>query len=401
MQKFDYKVKDQEGQTRKGVVEARSDQQAVRVLRERGFWIISIRPKRESLTTEVKKGFFSRIKETDKVNFTRQLSTMVTAGLPITDALSLLESQAGPAMAKVVGEILREVESGSSLTIALEKHPEAFDRIYISLIRAGEAAGVLDKVLSRLADNLEKQREFRSKVKGAMVYPAIVVTGMVVVAVIMMVFVIPKMTSIYEEFQADLPALTKVFLKISTFVSHFWWLGLFGLAGLFLAYRFLSKKPTFRDYWDRFLFRVPIIGKLRRQIILTEFTRTLGMLLGAGILIVEAINIVCFALGSSMYARAVKKAGEEVERGLSLAAALARTQVFPALLPQMIAVGEETGKIDEVLAKIAAYFEQEADNAVKGLTTALEPLIMIVLGVGVGFLIVAIIMPIYNLAGQF
>lgn len=401
MDKFQYKVKTDDGITHKGIVEATNIKNAARVLREKGFFIISIKPGGKEFSREVKGSIFSRISTNDKVNFTRQFSTMITAGLPITDALSILEVQASPAMGKIVSDILREVEGGGSLTTALEKHQDVFDQVYIALTRAGEQAGVLDKVLTRLADNLEKQKEFNSKLKGAMVYPAIVVGGMVIVAGIMIIFVIPKLTSIYDEFQAELPAMTKMLLAISRFATSYWWLALAMVASAVVGFRVLSKQPAYRKYTDQFLFRVPIIGKLKKLMVLTEFTRTLGLLVGSGILIVEALNIVKRSLGSSIFERAVSDASSEVERGLPLATALARSDVFPPLLPQMIAVGEETGKLDEVLGKISTYFEQEADVAVRGLTTALEPLIMIVLGVGVGFLIVAVIMPIYNLTSQF
>jgi len=284
---------------------------------------------------------------------------------------------------------------------AMQKRPDIFNRIYLALVRAGEAAGVLDKVLLRLADNLEKEKEFGSRIKGAMIYPAVVVVGMIAVMAIMVIFVIPQMRSIYDQFQTELPFSTKALLAISDFMVKFWPLVLASLAGGVAALRVAARKPKFKDLLDGMLFKLPIIGKLRKTIILTEFARTLGLLVGAGILIVEAMEIVYDSLGSSIFAKAVKSASEDVKKGLSLAASLARTEVFPPLLPQMIAVGEETGKISEVLKKISTYFEMEADNAVKNLTTALEPLIMIVLGVGVAFLIMAIIMPIYQLTSSF
>lgn len=401
MDKFEYTARNPEGETKKGLVEAADEKQAARILQERGLLITSLRSKPKNFLNELKETFFGRIKSGDKVNFTRQLSTMITAGLPITEALRILEVQASTAMGRVVGEILREVEGGKSLAESLGRHPAVFDQIYVALVRAGESAGVLDEVLKRLADNLEKQREFKNKIKGAMIYPVIVISGMVLVAAIMIMFVIPKMTSIYEEFQAELPLPTKILLGISSFFTTFWWLALPILVGLVLAFRILSKKPQFKKKYDQILFKIPILGKLRRQMVLTEFARTLGLLVGAGILIVDAIEIVCHSLGSVTYEQAVTSAGQEVERGLPLAAALARTEVFPPILPQMISVGEETGKLDEVLGKVSSYFEQEADIAVKGLTTAIEPIIMIILGVGVGFLVIAVIMPIYNLTSQF
>ena len=401
MEKFIYKVKDDQGKTRKGVVEGRDQKQAAKILQERGFLVISLKPKKAGLTTELRRSVFKRIGLTDKVNFTRQLATMMVAGLPLTDALVLLETQSSPVMGQVVAEVLRSVEGGGSLAKALEKHPKAFDQIYTSLVRSGETAGVLDKILSRLADNLEKKKEFNSKVKGAMIYPVIVLIGMVIVMAIMVLFVIPKMTVLYQEFGTDLPIATKILMGISNFAIDYWWLGLAGLVGLIFGLRALLKIHKFKKQVDRLLFKLPVVGELRRRIMLTEFTRTLGLLLGTGILIVDAVNVVCRSLNSPVYEEAMAQAAKEVEKGLPLAAALARTEVFPPILSQMVAVGEETGKIDEVLGKVSVYFEHEAETAVKGLTTAMEPFIMVVLGLGVAFLVMAVITPIYNLTSQF
>jgi len=304
-------------------------------------------------------------------------------------------------MGQLLNDVVREVEGGGNFADALEKHPKVFDQIYVALIRSGEAAGVLDKILLRLADNLEKNSEFRRRIKGAMVYPIIVVGGMIGVMAIMMIFVIPKLTMVYEEFQADLPISTKILIGVSKFASHFWWIVLIILAGLVFLVRLLAQNLQFKKQLDGLTFKLPIIGKLRKGMMLTEFTRTLGLLIGSGILIVEAIDVTRKSLGSPNYEEKMEQASKEVEKGLPLATALARTEIFPPILPQMIAVGEETGKLDEVLGKVSTYFEQEADAAVKGLTTAIEPIIMIVLGVGVGFLMISIIMPIYNLTNKF
>lgn len=401
MEKFAYKVKTKDDQTIKGIVEAKDIRQGAKILQDKGFLVISLIPQGVSLSSSIRGRFSNRANSNDKVNFTRQLSTMIAAGLRVTEALEILESQSSPAMSRVVSDILRDIESGSNFTAALEKHPDIFDQVYLALIRAGEAAGVLDKVLARLADNLEKQKDFKGKIKGAMIYPIIVVSAMILVAGVMIVFVIPKMMSIYDEFQAELPLPTKILLQISNLASHFWWLGVIIIIGLIFVWRTLSAKPAFKKQFDKFFFAIPIIGKLRKQIMLTEFIRTLGLLVGSGVLIVEALEIVRYSLVSPIYQEAISTVIKEVQRGFPFAAALANTQVFPPIISQMVGVGEETGKMDEVLMKIASYFEQEADAAVKGLTTAIEPLIMIVLGIGVGFLVIAVIMPIYNLTSQF
>lgn len=399
MNKFQYRAKDNQGKSVSGVVEAKSEHQAVKLIRARGLMVIFLKAKRESFL--LKFSFFQRIGMDDRVNFTRQLSTMITSGLPLTEALSILETQARPAMAKVVGTILREIEGGRNLADSLESHPEVFNKVYVSLVRAGEAAGILDTVLNRLADNLEKQRDFQGKIKGAMIYPAVIVTAMVGVGFIMVVFVIPRLTVLYEEFEAELPIMTKILLGFSQFVSNYWYLAILLGVGMVFFFRFLSIHPALRDKREDLLFRLPIYGKLRQQMMLTEFSRTLGLLVGAGVLVVEALNIVKESLGSSKYEKALDEASKRVEKGSSLAVALAQADIFPPLLPQMVAVGEETGKIDEVLGKISGYFEREAEVLVKGLTTAIEPLIMVVLGIGVGFLVISVIMPIYNLTSQF
>ena len=400
MQKFNYNVKDPTGKTRKGVVEAIDEKNAARILKDRGLLVISVKPKGAQIFSELA-GMLGRVSSNDVVNFTRQLATMITAGLPLTDALSILEIQSRPALAKVVGEVSREIEGGGNLADALGKHPQAFDKVYVSLVKAGESAGVLDRVLSRLADNLEKQRDFNGKVKGAMVYPIIIVAGMGIVGAIMVIFVLPKMLAVYQDFQAELPAPTKILLGFSNFITNFWYLALIFAVALIGGLTFMMRKPELRPYIDQLYFHLPVIGTLKKNIILTEFTRTLGLLISTGILIVEALNIVEHSLGNSIYEKTIKEAALEVEKGIPLADSLSRSGVFPPILPQMVAVGEETGKLDEVLGRVSSYFEQEADVAVKGLTTALEPLIMIVLGVGVGFLIIAVIMPIYNLTSKF
>lgn len=399
MIKFNYRAKNEDGKTTSGVVEATNENEAVKLLRARKLLVVSLIPQKASLFSKVK--ILNRVSMDDKVNFTRQLSTMITAGLPLTESLSILELQSRPAMGQVVAEILPDVEGGGSLAGALKKHSRVFDRVYVALVQAGEAAGILDNVLNRLALNLEKQRDFRNKIKGAMIYPAVIVGGMIVVALIMMIFVIPRLTVLYEEFEAELPVVTKILLGVSKFASSYWWLGVLALVGLSPLIRYLIRYPALKKNYDELYFRIPVLGNIRRQIMFTEFSRTLGLLIGAGILVVDALGIVEGSLGSPIYEEAVAEVTDRVEKGLPLATALAQSGVFPPLLPQMVAVGEETGKLDEVLGKISSYFEQEAETAIKGLTTALEPLILIILGVGVGFLIVAVIMPIYNLTSQF
>ncbi len=401
MEQFKYKAKSHEGgKVQSGSVEARDIRQAASVLRERGLVVVELSPIRRPLHLMLFSSFFSRVKFSDIVNFTRQLSTMITAGLPLSESLALLESQVPVGLSKVVSEVLVDVEGGKSLGDAFEKHPQVFNTVYVSLVRAGEAAGKLDEMLARLADNLEKEREFRAKTKGAMIYPIIIVVGMILVTVIMMIFVIPKLTQLYDDFGAQLPFATRLLVMISKFVSRFWYMVLIAGFGAGWFFRLWKATPIGRRALDAFVFRIPVYGNLRREVLLAEFCRTLGLLTGAGVSIVDGLNIVSDTMPNQVYADSIRETAKRVEKGLSVASTIALYPHFPAILSQMLSVGEETGKVDEVLLKLATYFETESEHLIKGLTTAIEPLIMVFLGIGVGFLVISVIMPIYNLTSQ-
>lgn len=398
---FSYRVKNEEGKTLDGVLEASSLDHASKLLRGRGYLIIKVEEEKESELKEIMRRF-ERVKVDDVVNFTRQLSTMVSAGLPLTESLSILRVQSPPAMSRVVSKVLEEVEGGKTLAIAMEEAGDGvFDDIYIALVKAGEAAGVLDEVLKRLAETMEKQRDFRSKTKGAMVYPMIIIIGMVIVAVIMMIFVVPRMTEMYKDFGAELPLPTRILIGASDFAVKFWYL-LFLFFGA-IGYVFLkwSKTEVGSVMIEEALMKMPVVGELRLKMVMTEFARTMSLLISAGISILDALRITSAAVGSKIIGAKMMMAASKVEKGQSLGLVLAELGEFPPIVPQMIAVGEQTGKMDEILDKLADYFEGESEQAVKNLTTAIEPMIMAVMGVGVGFLVFAVIMPIYNLTSQF
>lgn len=395
---YQYKAKNKAGETVHGKVEAMQVDQAYSALQNRGLFVVSVHDAGEGDVFSLK--IFNSVKQDDIVNFTRQLATMVTAGLSLLDAMTILSRQSKPAMQKLVGDLIREVEGGSTFATALAQHEE-FDRVYVNLIKAGEAAGVLSEVLQRLADNLEKAKEFRGKVKGALIYPVIILVAMAIVATIMMIFVVPQLADLYRDFGADLPIMTQLLIGTSEIVSKTWYIIFPGIiAGLF-AFRAWKKTPFGAHKYDQFILKIPIFGVLIQKIALTEFARTISLLLGAGISLLESLEIVRDATGNVIYRDAFKDAYNMVEKGNSFAVAIERYDVFPIILPQMIAVGEETGQLDEVLMKLSKYFESETEQAVKSLTTALEPVIMIVLGIGVGFLIISIVMPIYSLTSQF
>lgn len=401
MKRFNYKAKDKNGKVVTGEVEAGDISAAAKLIKSKGYFVISLKPKGDSLLSLITKSK-DKIKLSDIATFTRQLSTMITAGLPLTEALLILRSQSKKSMQKIVAQLLADVEAGESFSSALGKHPKVFGKTYIALVKSGEVGGVMDAVLLRLADNLEKQQEFGSKVKGALIYPVIIVVGMVIVVIIMMVFVIPKLLSLYSDFGADLPWPTKILIGLSGFFVKYWFIMIGLMIVGFYVYKLYRATPEGRRKIDQLIFKIPVYGELQRQIILTEVTRTLSMMVGAGVSILEGLHITSEVVGNTVVSDALIDAANQVEKGFPVAFAFSKhPEAFPFLLSQMIAVGEETGKMDEVLTKISRIFEVESDEKVKGLTASIEPIIMVVLGIGVGFLVIAVILPIYNLTSSF
>lgn len=397
---FKYSAKNQHDEKLKGKVEAQTMDQAATILHNRQLLVISLKPDSTNLIDQLME-FLNKISQEDIVNFTRQLSTMVTAGLSLAESLELLLRQSKPTMAKVLDDILREVESGSPFWKALEKQGHVFSVVYIQLVKAGETAGILDEILVRLADTLEKQKEFRAKTKGALIYPVIVLVVMVGIVTLMMTVVVPKLTAMYKDLGTTLPLPTQILIHISDFFVNDWFI-LIGLvaAGVF-TFRWWRKTPKGHQQFDKWILEIPIVGPLRRNGILTEFCQTTGLLIGAGIPLLQALDIISDALENILFQNAIRESAKQVEKGVPLSQTVSRYTIFPPILPQMIAVGEETGKLNEVLLKLGSYFEAETEHAVKNLTTAFEPIIMVVLGIIVGGLLLAIILPIYNLTSSF
>ena len=398
MQRFRFKARTAKGEMRKGVVEAQSLQSAAVVLREQQLVIVDLHE------LGIQSSIFNmnkKIKFNDIVNFTRQLSTMIGAGLPLTDALSILQIQVTPALQVKIVQIARAIEGGSTFADSLAAHPDAFSKVYVALIRAGESAGVLDTILVRLADNLESEREFKSKTKGALIYPVIVLIGMTLVATVMMIFVLPKLTLMYKDFDIELPWMTRVLITTSDFMAKFWYIVVMGWVGAIYGLKSWRSTKMGAMQFDKLVLKVPIYGKIKLMVMMSEFTRTLALLASAGVSLVEALGIVKDVVGSEILSAALVVVAKDVEKGNPLATSLAKHPVFPMIVSQMVSVGEQTGKLDDILNRVASYFEVESEHAIKNLSTAMEPIIMLILGAGVGFLIIAIIVPIYNLTSAF
>ncbi|HEY4694364.1 MAG TPA: type II secretion system F family protein [Candidatus Nanoarchaeia archaeon] len=397
MQQFTYTVKDKTGETKKGLIEAVDQRQAASILHERGFVVINIESKKAGFQLRVGSLGIGPI-----ANFTRQLATMISSGLPLTESLVVLEKQTENArLEEIIRSVADDIQGGSTFASALGKHPGEFSVAYINIIKAGESSGTLDKVLGKLADTLEKDREFQAKIKGAFIYPTIILIAMVLVISIIMIFVVPKLSQLYVDLNIELPLPTKIMIWLSNVFVNFWWLMIIAVVGGLFALRRYRKTPEGALVIDGLILKVPIMGRLNRDSSLTEFTRTLSSLIGAGVPILEGLRISGDVASNALHRQAVHRSATLVEKGAQLSKALGSDESFPAIVPQMVAVGEETGKIDEVLAKVSNYFELEVDHQVKNLTSSLEPIIMVVLGVMVALLVISIILPIYGITSAF
>lgn len=400
---FQYKARGKEGTMSSGLVEAPTAQSATQLLHDKGLFILTLEVSTKTPgQTSGSLSRFKKVKFADIVNFTRQLATMVTAGLSLPESLTILRTQTeNPTFARILLDIEHAIVSGGNLADSLAKYPQYFSPIYLALIRAGESSGTLDKVLARLAETLEDQREFRSQVVGAMIYPIIILVGMAVVVMIMMTVVVPKLTDLYKDFGVSLPASTQLLMTTSGFFVRFWWLMIaLGIGGTAL-FRKWRKTPVGEVAVDTIILKIPLFGELQRKVILVEFTRTLAMLISAGIHILDGLHVLKDSLGNVLFRNAVGEVAKKVEKGFPLGETFAQYPVFPPIVSQMMKVGEETGKLDDTLLKLSNYFKTESEHLVKGLTTAIEPIIMVVLGVGVGFIVISVITPIYNLTSQF
>jgi len=400
MAEFVYKAKDLSGEDHRGSILSPDAHSAAAVLRKKGLILISLNPK-VPVSGRFLGRFLNKVSFTELVIVTRQLATMISAGLVLSDAIDILEEQANSkTFKKALEEISQDIKGGLTLAQSLGKYPNIFPRLYINLVKAGEASGKLDQVLLQMADGLEKEREFKSKVKGAMIYPIMVLSMMFIVIVIMMIFVIPKLTSLYQQSTIELPLPTKILIGTSSLFVHFWWAGLISLVGITIAFQRWNKTEEGKFLIGKILLKTPLVGRIITNVTLTNFNRTFGLLTSAGIPLLESIGIVADQIENLVFKNALKQAYNGVEKGLPLSSLLPAS-VFPRIVGQMVRVGEETGKLDEIFFKLADFFESESDHLIKNLTVAIEPIVLVVLGIGVGFLVISIILPIYKLTTSF
>ncbi len=396
---FTYQVTDEKGKLHTGELTASSSSSAATALRERGYTPLSIEEKKvSSLQKEIKLPGIGRVKTKDLAIFSRQFATMINAGLSLLRSLDILADQTPNArLAETIRDVKNSVEKGMSLSEAMQRQPKIFDRLYVAMVRAGEVGGVLDATLLRLADSLERSVELRGKVKSAMTYPTAVLGLVVLIMAAMLIFIVPMFEGMYADLGGTLPLPTRMLLAVSGFMVSYWWviLGL-TIGGVFAFRRWVSTEQG-RYRFDTIKLKVPIFGPLTQKSSIARFSETLASLTRTAVPILQAMDIVAETSGNAVVAKAIHDVQLSVKEGDSLATPLSKHPIFPPMVVQMLAVGEETGALDTMLDKLAQFYNAEVSATVDSLTSLLEPLLMVVLGGSVGSMIVALYMPMFNL----
>jgi type IV pilus assembly protein PilC len=388
---FEWEGKDRKGKAVRGELRAVSEQQVVASLRRQNVVATKIRKRRMSS--------FARVKAKDVAIFTRQLASMIKAGVPLLQAFDIVgRGNPNPAVNKLINDIRTDIETGTSMSAAFRKRPQHFDSLYCNMIAAGEAAGILDQMLERLALYMEKVENIKSKIKRALMYPiAVFVVAFLVISVIML-FVIPSFKEVFSSFGAELPLPTQLVIAMSEFFIDYWWAIFGGIGiGLWLFMRAWKSSPAIQMTMDRLMLRLPVMGDLVRKSVIARWTRTMSTMFAAGVPLVEALESVGGAAGNVVYSSATQKIQQEVATGTSLTTAMINTNIFPPMVIQMSAVGEESGAIDHMLGKAAEFYEEEVDDMAAGLSSLMEPVIIVVLGTLIGGIVVAMYLPIFQM----
>lgn len=382
--------KDKTGKLVKGEMRAPGEANVSAALRRQGINILKIKKLRRST---------QRVSEKDISLFTRQLATMMKSGVPLLQAFDIVgKGHSNPSVAKLLFDIKTDVETGSSLQQAFKKYPLYFDELYCNLVGAGEAAGILDTLLDRLATYKEKIQAIKSKIKSALFYPISIIVIAFVITAVIMIFVIPAFKELFSNFGADLPAPTLIIMGISDFFVQWWWAIFGGIGGFFYTFFYFWKRSKkMQAVMDRLLLKIPVFGGLVRKASIARWARTLATMFAAGVPLVEAFDSVAGAAGNAVYFDATKYIQREVTTGNSLTVAMQNTEVFPSMVLQMVAIGEEAGSLDAMLSKVADFYEAEVDDAVEALSSLMEPVIMVVLGTLIGGMVVAMYLPIFKM----
>jgi type IV pilus assembly protein PilC len=398
MPSYQWKGRDRSGNPQSGLLIGDNKDAVIAALRRQQIVVTTVKEKGKEIALPK---FGGGIRQKAVAVFTRQFSVMIDAGLPLVQCLDILgQQQDNKAFQKVILQVRQDVEAGSSLADALRKHPQAFSDLYVHMVAAGEAGGILDTILQRLANYIEKSVKLRSQVRSAMIYPLAVITIAIVVVYVILWKVIPVFATLFESLGTQLPFLTQVIVNLSRFIGNFWWLIFLVIGGAIFALRQYYRTEAGRYQIDKLMLKMPVLGMLLRKIAVARFCRTLGTLLSSGVAILESLEITARTAGNAVIEESILKVRKDVEEGKSLAEPLARTEQFPPMVCQMVGVGEQTGAMDTMLSKIADFYEDEVDAAVEGMMALLEPVMIAFLGVVIGTIVVAMYLPMFSLISQ-
>ncbi len=388
---FQWEGKDKSGRVIKGEMRAGGDSVVRNTLRRQGINVLRVKKQRI--------GAGKKITDEDIAMFTRQLATMLKSGVPLLMAFDIVaKGHSNPSVTRLLMEIKADIETGSSLSQSFRKHPSYFDPLYCNLVQAGEQAGILDTLLDRLASYKEKMLSIKKKIKSALFYPTSIIVAAFVITAVIMIFVIPAFKELFSSFGADLPGPTLFVMTLSDYFVNYWYI-VFGAPtlGIYLFLRALKHSETLQIAVDRWLLKLPIFGDIIRKATIARWARTLSTMFAAGVPLVESLDSVGGASGNYIYRSATKKIQSEVSTGTSLTMAIQNSGVFPNMMQQMVSIGEESGSLDAMLSKVADYYEEEVDNAIEALSSLMEPMIMVVLGVLIGGLVIAMYLPIFKM----
>ncbi len=398
MPDFMWTGENKQGRTLSGTITAANRKDAVDLLEKRGVAVKRIRSKGVNLSALGQ--FGTNITDKQLASFTRQFATMINAGLPLVNCLQILgRQQDNKAFSTIITDLTQDVEKGGTLADAMGKHNLIFSELYVNMVAAGEQGGILDTILARLATHLEKSASLRSKIKAAMIYPLVVTIVLVIVIAVLLLFVIPIFESMFTDLGAELPGPTKLVIALSQFLTNYILFMIIGIVALIVLYKMWYKTSGGKKFIDNVKLIVPIFGPLQRKLAIARFTRTLGTLVASGVAILDGLSITSKTAGNQVVADAIMQARTSISGGENISNPLEASGVFPTMVTQMIAVGEETGGLDDMLLKIADFYEEEVDVAVAGLTSTLEPVMIVILGVVVGGMVISMYLPIFDLIG--
>ncbi|MEK9130233.1 MAG: type II secretion system F family protein [Patescibacteria group bacterium] len=401
---FQYRAKTLQEELKEGTIEAPNEKMAGDILAENNLIILSLKEKKGEmfLGKNLNIPFFNKVKVKDIVIFSRQLSVMSSVGLPIVQALRILVKQTSSANFKIIlSEIAEDVNGGEKFSQALAKYPNVFSNFFVNMVRSGETSGQLDQSLNYLADQEEKNYDLASKIHGAMIYPAFIIVALVIVGIIMMIFVVPKLTEVIIQSGAKLPLPTQILIFVSGFLKNYWWLLIIAIIAIIGGVKNYIQTIKGRKQWDFIKLKLPVFGKLSQKIYLVRFSQGLASLIVGGIPLNQGLKIIADLVGNVIYKNLILTTLKEIEDGHPIITAFEQSKVIPNLVTQMMAIGEKTGKLDNVLIKISEFYSREIDNTVRNLTALIEPLVILLLGGAVGVMVASIIMPMYNVTTQF